>query len=389
MDKTTSSLSNQVFGPSRRVETGVRSQAEGIIERLQVYVWPKNITDEEKMCVLGYLPAYGRSIEESPSDWATWLYSYIVLCFPEMRGAIDNVGTREYEFVTLPKSFIDSLVALAAAAETFDDASGEGTQYNGLALSIVSPPGFPSISTSNDPFPPDYSAGRVVPVIYGYCGLLIYLAGKKINEKNVTSITEKRPSNIIATYSLDDFSSFCLIGDGKMGSTAHAYVNQAWVTYAAARQGIIKEVAAFSHGATLPQRVVYTLSKMIEYAGMQPAAFIHKFLLAMPEATEFSCLKSSLNAYAISLREVAAAPSHIQPYYKVIYGDLTRAFHRNHLLVLSACAIAYERYTAPSMANFNLGEGAVSAVTMYDAEATRKGHPTLQELTFVDEQEVE
>jgi len=53
-------------------------------------------------------------------------------------------------------------------------------------------------------------------------------------------------------------------------------------------------------------------------------------------------------------------------------------------LTLSACATAYKKYTTPSMRNFTLGEGATKAVNMYDAEAVRKGHTTLQGLTSSD-----
>jgi hypothetical protein len=389
MNQMNATLSSQVFGPSRRAESGMRSQAEGIIERLTVYVWPKGVSDADKLAVLCYLPAHGRSVEESPSDWATWMFTYICLCFPEMQQSIESVGTREYEFKKLPQTYITSLVNLARNAEEYDEHSNAEATYSAAARAIVPPPGFPGLPGSQDNYLPDYSAGRVVPVVYGYCSLLIYLCGKKITEKNVTAIAEKRPQNLMATYLLDEVAAFCLIGAGRMETTAHTYLNQAWVTYAAARQGIIKEVAAFSHGASLPQRVVFTVSKMIEYSGMQPAYYIHKFLLAMPQAAEYSCMKAAINAYVVSLREVAAAPAHIQPYYKVIHGDLTRAFHRNHILMLSACAVAYEKYTSPTMKNFNLGEGAEIAVNMFDAEAVRRGETTLQELAFHDEQDAE
>jgi hypothetical protein len=129
---------------------------------------------------------------------------------------------------------------------------------------------------------------------------------------------------------------------------------------------------------------VYTMAKMIEFAGMQQATFIHEFLQAMPQSVNYSCIRPSFNAYTISLREVAETPSYLQPFFKVIHGERTRAFHRNSILTLSACATAYKKYTTPSMKNFNLGEGATQAVNMYDAEAVRRGHSTLQGLATVE-----
>jgi hypothetical protein len=176
-----------------------------------------------------------------------------------------------------------------------------------------------------------------------------------------------------------------LLNKSKMGFDAHTNIHQAWITYADARKAILTKFAAFSSEPSLPQRVVYTVFKMIEYSGMQSAYFISHFLQAMPLCATYSCVRPALQAYISSVREVAAAPAHLQPYYKVIHGDSTRAFHRNTIFVLAACAIAYEKYTSSSMANFSLGEETTAAVNLFDAEAVRHGHHTIQKASQSNE----
>jgi len=380
MDTQTAILSHQIFGPSQRINDGrVKPTAEGIVEKLRVYNWPKGITDTDKLSVLAYLTAYGKSADESPSSWATWVISYVVLCFPEMENSITRLNGREYAFEALPKRYIEGVIHLYNAAMDFDDS--QPAEYERHFHDLQIPSGFPSIPKELDYYPPDLAACATVPAIYGYCSLLIYLAGKQINSQNSIAITEKRPKNLIDAFKINEYASFILTGDGKMGQDAHEAINQVWITYFHARAAVISEVATFAAGATLPQRVVYTITKMMENSGMQPAYFIYKFLQARPEVREFSCTRAALNAFISSVQEVAAAPGYLQPYYKLIHGDGTRAFHRNSLLTLSACAIAHEKSLSPSMRNFNLGEGATAAVNIFDAEATARGYATLASIS--------
>lgn len=378
MDSVTSALSHQVFGPSHRVNDGrVISSAEGIVETLTIYTWPRGIANADKLVVLAFFTAHGRSVDESPSSWATWVLSYVVMCFPELQESITRMNGREYTFEALPKKYINSILALNNAALDFDDSQPD--VYRDQFHDVIAPPGLPSMPREVDTFPPDLAACSTVPAVYGYCSLLIFLASKQINERNSIAITEKRPKNIVDAFKINEYAAYILTGDGKIGSEAHSYINQVWITYFHARAAVVCEVATFASGATLPQRVVYTVTKLMEYSGMQPAYFIFKFLQARPEVREFSCTRASLNAFISSVQEVAAAPGYLQPYYKLIHGEGTRAFHRNTLLVLSSCAIALEKVTSPSMRNFSLGEGATAAVNMFDAEAVSRGYATLAE----------
>lgn len=382
-------LASQIFDPKNRfVEGRILSTSEGIIETLPIYTWPKNISGEDRLTFLSYMTAFGLSEEESPRKWATWVYTYICLCFDNMPELIRREGGREYTFHKMPTATIKTITEMRDSALNFDG-SDENRDYMRHLASLSFPSDFPSVTKSVEVFPEILAGCANVAAVYGYCGLIIFMAGKKINHKNVTTISERRPQNIADTYGLVEDNSYFLTGEGKMQSTAHAMCNQAWVTYAFARKAIITDVAAFASGNSLPQRVVYTVSKLLENVGMQSAYYIHRFLQAFPQATEYTCIRPALGVYSASLREVAKADSRVQPYYKVIHGDLTRAFHRNGLLVLAACAISFEKTTSPSMRNYTLGEGATAAVNMFDAEARLKGHPTLSEFTNIVEDTLE
>lgn len=380
----TTGLSNQIFEPKNRfVEGRILSSSEGIVQTLPVYTWPSEpISTNDKLNFLAYLTSFGRSDEDSPTKWATWMYTYIVLCFDNMKELIRREGGREYEFIKLPVSLIHHVSSMRESSLSYEG-SDENNEYKTLVTQLRFPSHFPSLPGTSDAFPDVLAGCATVPAVYGYCGMIIFLAGKKINEKNQTTITERRPQNLIDTYSIPETATFFLIGEGKMNSVCHHMCNQAWVTYALARRAIISDVASFAAGNSLPQRVVYTVSKLLEFVGMQPAYYIHRFLQAFPNAREYACIRPALGVYSASIREVAKADSRIQPYYKVIHGDLTRAFHRNGLLALSACAISFEKNTSPSMRNFTLGEGATAAVNMFDAEASARNERTLSEFTNV------
>jgi len=384
-DLTTGILSTQVFDPKNRyLEGRILSASEGIYSELPIYHWPKDISNADKLNFLSYMTAFGRSEDESPTKWATWVYSFIVMCFPNMKELIRREGMREFSFKVMPAGVIQQISKMRDAALDFDG-SGENREYDALVSELRFPADFPSLPRNFDSFPDVLAGCGSVHPVYGYCGLLIFLAGKKINERNVTTISERRPQNIIDTFSIPEEASHFLTGEFKMNEICHKMVNQAWVTHAPARKAIITDVASFAIGTSPPQRTVYVVSKMLENVGMQQAYYIHRFLEAFPQSKKYACIRPSWGVYASSIREVAKADSRIQPYYKVIYGDQTRAFHRNGLLTLAACAIAFERTTSPSMRNFTLGEGATAAIAMFDAEATRNGHQTLGDYANIND----
>nr|QVU39968.1 Nucleocapsid [Magnaporthe oryzae mymonavirus 1] len=385
------SSGDSVFGTQNRYsQNQFTGSAVGIVESLTIRTWPKKITSEEQLAVLAYITTHGRSQSESPSKWARWTLSYICLCFPEMEAAISRETTREHKFVPLSDEYVKAIMALSRLADEETESLPSGQSgYSRAVQEVPVIEEWPEVPQQVEYFAPDLFACQSVEAVYGYASLLLFLCGKKINDKNKITITQRRPQNLIDTHGIHESAHWFLLGEGQMGDEAHRMVNLSWTKYAKARVAIIKVVATFGAGDSLAQRVVYTVSKLLENAGMQQARSIHNFLQAFPQASTYACIRAALNAYALSIAEVVQVPAYLQPYYKLIYGENTRVFHRASVLPLAACAISYEKNFSPSLQNFTLGDGASSAIAMFDAEATARGHPTLSAYAPTNDQEAE
>lgn len=382
MDPRALELGQQVFGPSRKRDEGLSRPPEGVVLSTPVYYLPDTTDVEIRLRVLCCLAPYGTSEDISPTAWASWAITYIVTCFEELRDIIMKANGRECKFVPFPADFVTACDALIEAGNMYEE--GQSTVYDDAVGRLPPLIGFPDIDINRNTYPLDVVASNTPPVLYGFCGLVVFLAGKNINDRNVTSITERRPQNIINSFRIPEAAQYFLKGAGRMGTQAHQFVNLAWSTHTAARRAIIETVARFDTDRSQSQKAVYIVTQLLEHSGMQPGFFIHGFLQARPEVCGYACIRPALNAYLASVREVASAPSYLQPYYKLYYGQATRAFHRNSIMPLAACAIAHARQTMPSMANFVLGEGATAVITRFDAEAASKGHPLLQDPGSVD-----
>lgn len=358
---------------------------EGLLIETVIYEWPNDVklSIKEKLLVLSYLTAFARSDDEAQTRWATWLYSFVVMCFESMKDSMLKNSSREYLFKPLPKDLIMQIIK----AETIacDEHDEDEVRYSTQVENFKFPLEFPELEVNSENFPSDLIPSRTQQAVYGFCGLLIFLAGKQINEKNASTIQDRRPNNLIATYNIPSASRHFLTGSGKLTLHAAKMCNNVWSLHYAIRKAVITDVAAFSSGKTIPVRVVYTVTKLLEFVGMQQAFFIHKFLLAFPEARQYSCLKSALSAYHNSLFKLNQVSPVIRPYFKVIEGDLTRAFHRNSILPLAAVAISYEQQFSPSIRHYNLGENASAYISRFQIEAASYGHKTLDSFTTEEE----
>jgi hypothetical protein len=374
MDVDTAAISHQVFGARDRADESTSALPEGVIIQTPIYMGPAKMRERDRLSTLAVMAVHGRSNDISPRAWACWTFTYTLLCFPELRKSAEGYNGREYVFKPLDPKYIEACVAIIKAGEESEE--DKSTGYGAVVEALVPPAGFPEINIGRATIPEDVAACITVPCVYGYLGLLAFLSGKAITPLNQTSITERRPQNLIDTYKIQPEAEFFLKGEGRMSEQAHTYIHLAWRMHDGMRKAFISAYARFDAGKSLPQKVVYSVTKLLEYSGMQPGFFIHEFLQARPAVVKYSCTRAALNAYITSVREVAQAPSYLQPYYKIFYGDSKRVFHRNVIMPLSVCAVAYKRLTSDSMRNFTLGEGATEFLNRFNAEAVlRKEAP--------------
>lgn len=377
------SVGNGIFTPSIKPPSANQlSRLSGITKKLTVYTWPsnQNYSANDKLIVLAFLSPFIRSKSESISQWSTWMFSYIFLCFDSLPDMLLQRNSSEYDIKTLPKSLIVSILKINDIIVNEDVSEDLSLDRYCTAVSELSfPLDFPDIEKSIEIFPENLAASRIIPSIYGFCSLLIFLCGKQINEKNLSTITEARPQNLIDTYSIHEQSVYILKSPNVHSLLSAQMCNKSWNYHYPMRKLIISEVSRFSAGETLPCRVVYTVSKLLEYVGMQQAFYIHKFLLANPQCKDYVCLKSALAAYTSSLTQLRQEEPHIIPYFKVIHADMTKIFHRNSILPLAAVAINYELRNNRSISNYNLGPGMTAAMDMFYQEAKSRGDMNLCE----------
>lgn len=372
-----STLGTTIFSSSNALlESTRKSNAHGLIEDIIIYKWPTGVSTDNKLKLLSLFTTFGRSESESHSKWQTWVLSFSVLCFEEFETKIRQEGNREMTFKSLPMETVTSGVTLFDMMADFDEDDDEYMdKYRSACNTFHQPPKFPEVDPTPEYFQPDIALCSTIPALYGYNSLLLFMAGKKMTDLNQRAMTDARPDAIIRTYKVEG-GSYILKGDGKIDPKNYQWINLCWTKSQAAKKAIFTEAAAFAKPSSTAQEVTYTTVKMVEFVGMQPAFYIHKFLLAVPWCHEISIVRPAINKYHESLREIARQPSYLQPYYKMIYGESTKAFHRQALLPLTACAIAYERTINPTLANYTMGEGADAAVMAFDTEAKQKGHAT-------------
>lgn len=55
-------------------------------------------------------------------------------------------------------------------------------------------------------------------------------------------------------------------------------------------------------------------------------------------------------------------------------GDSTSIFHRDAIMLLAACTVAWKRRTIPPLKRFDVGDGADEAVAAFEQEAIEKWH---------------
>lgn len=368
------SLGSKIFSSSNALlESTRKSNVHGIVEEIIVYKWPANVSNDSRLKLLTLFTVCGKSSDISHSKWQSWVISFSTLCFSELELKIKAEGSREIVFKTLANDTIQTGLALFSAMSNAEDE--EDAALAASRKAFVLPERFPDVDPTSEFFHTDLLFCETIPAIYGFNSLLLFMAGKKMNDINSRAVAEARPTAIINTYKAEA-AAYILTGDGKIDPKNYVWVNLCWTKSQAAKKAIFTEVAAFAKSATQAQAVTYTTAKLLEFVGMQPAFYIHKFLISNPWCSNISIVRPAIAKYHDSLKEIARVPAYLQPYYKVIYGESTKAFHRQALLPLTACAIAYDRITNPTLANYALGEGADSAVNAFDAEARQKGFTT-------------
>lgn len=202
-------------------------------------------------------------------------------------------------------------------------------------------------------------------VLYGVYSLIAFLAGKTITEENKSAIESRRPAAIENKYGCKN--SELLTGKFKMSRQAHEGFNRSWTILAEFRKNMFDSFTTFSHQESdLGLSVIWTTVKLMEYAGMQHTQLIHSLLRTYPWVINVPALRSSVQAYIVSLKEFVKIPPHLRPYYKVMHGDKSTLFQRKHMEPLIAVAVHHLADNRPEIANYYTATGSKAVIAAFE-----------------------
>lgn len=333
--------------------TGFQTGLSGMKRSITVFHWPSNITNAEKKDVQASMTLIGKSSQERIVAWQTWILTYSCLCFPALASMIRGDPSGEYQVIPLPSSFIASCKSASAELDADDTAQPI----------IDFPPEFP---VTNARMTVEVWNCGTIYGIYGYYALVVYLMGKRVDPTSPEMITTKRPQNIIDRFHCASVA-YVLTGQGRMGSVAHKSITIAWSVSDAARKIIVREFSTLFTIDDVAVQIVKLMFGMLEYSGMQPAAFIHNLISAHEwVADEIPMIRPAYDLYVESVRAYAELDVSLRPYIKLYYGDNIRIFHSKSLSDLTSIAVFWLKQHTPSMERYTApgGEKAIRAFVL-------------------------
>lgn len=339
-------LADQAFSSNlqARILPGTSSRLRGVTRQIPVFYLPSEVEANTRLSALAAMTLPGRATGGETKEWQSWVLSYVLVSFPELAQILRDQCGAEYTVSTFPDSFLESLTAADKALEADSDATP----------SISFPSSFPSTSAK---YTAEVYNSNSIPGVYGYCGLLLHLMGKRITPSTRDNMTSRRPGNIIDKFHVGD-EAYILRGAGRMSDFAHTAINKAWDQSMSVRMALVPEFARLKGAGTLASEACYLLFGMLEYSGMQPAPLIHSLITACPwVASEIPILRPAYHLYVESVKEYIRAEPETRPFLKLMYGDQTRIFHAKSLSDLTACAVFFLAQTEPSLAGYTAPGG--------------------------------
>ncbi|TQS38262.1 hypothetical protein Golomagni_01238 [Golovinomyces magnicellulatus] len=188
--------------------------------------------------------------------------------------------------------------------------------------------------------------------LYAHLALVIFLAGKKIEDINRTAITIARPKALIEKYRIPGIA--ILNGPAMISNHGHLFIHQAYIEMTKFTGECFKEFSNYTTSTTnLYQDIINVNVTLLRFANMQHAAIINRFIGAYPWVSEISELRQCLTIYASSVQALCKMPPALQPYVKLIYGDKSGIFPRKELGPLIACALEVEKEINETLKNYH------------------------------------
>lgn len=354
-----------MFGQSLIVPSSGGAKLGGLTTRVLVYGWPAapsvyaHLSNPQKQTVMMALTLPGRSLDDTPTKWQSWVLTWVCLSLESFRLELTKSTHSGYVLTDLPDEFI------AAALQASDALQADPAASTPLVIPNALPDSAHPYTVLLD------NCGTLVGM-YSYLALILILMGKSVDPSNRDPITTRRPQNLIDMFKAPDVA-YILTGEGRIGNQGHSMIPTAW-QYAAGPRRALVGILSLSRGSDdIPTRACSFALSMLEFSGMQPAALIHELIVACPWIVdEVPTIRAAYDLYRQSVEMYAQQPVHLRPFIKVMHGDSTRIFHSKSLVDLTQCAVAFKRMTQESIEDYK-APGSARSLSDFAAACSRHG----------------
>lgn len=340
-----------VFGPSGPTTIKGKGKAPptAFTSRLVIHTLPETASTQQRMAAGLALMLSGTCPDADLGAWKAYLGTYVLIVTPSLRSLLprDQFQISELSPVELNKmeeAYLALQTALGDGSIPVSDQHKREYVTSGL---------LPGLPLPNMALQWEEASGESVPkIIVSHFSIVLFIAGKKVDEADHSAITRARPLALKSKAHLEGTSSF-LEGALRLSDHSHLALHYAWAELAVLRTVVFSEYAKFSHSDTdFTQDLIYTTMHLLRFSGMQHAKITYSLLASYSWIKEIPTLRAPLAAYAESVRILATYPKVLQPYVKLIYQDKVALFPRNQLEPLIACAVADAEETSPTLSDF-------------------------------------
>lgn len=340
-----------VFSPASGFQKGKKPQLSltAFAEKIPYYALPDETTTANRLLVARYLAYCGTSESLRLPEWKTWIVTWACLITPAFMG---RLPTTTFSKITMGPNIFPHVIQVVTNLENAHLANDrEATDESGNAIKALNVmPLLPEIKHSVDMA---FGNGEwSAKVALCYYSMVIFLAAKRIENDDHSSINDARPKALRGKAHIPDQLDY-LEGELKMSDSSHLCINSSWSEMGQLRSVVFREYALYDDDeADLMKDILWTNVHLMRYANMGHALITYNFLQAYPWAADVPALKTSIGIYLNSLREASKVDQKLFPFIKLIYGDRSGLFPRKDMEPLVACSVAVQKETSSTLADF-------------------------------------
>lgn len=348
------------------VKTVPNVKSYGMKKHITVFHLPHDTSDDRKKAIMTIMTLCGRSPDQRPVAWQSWVISLTLLFYPELYDTLKaDSSCVDYVHAPYPNTFIESSLtairALATATTTVD-------QYVTFPIELPNAVAVPLTRKL-------LRAGELEN-LYAYYAMVIFIFGKNATAENTVAFTTKRPEALIRKGQLQH-AEYLLKGDGKVAPSNYTMVRSGFIRSDRPRYLIITHLAAMvvtNNRSELNDPVIVNM-RLLKHASQSYLFFIAKLLSSMPWVLENATIRSEAVVYFAMANELTRQPIWLQPYYKLAVQDHSSVVARRGLPALIGCGATLEAQTSTTMHRYRIDPSISHILTWFIEAAEKHGTP--------------